>query len=76
MKVSEAVGATQPTEPGFYWATIYKPDDWQPVEVTTSVRGKLFAFFIGLERPVDLDECLWGPRITMPEDLAVEEAGR
>ena len=65
-----------PTEPGFYWAKMIPVGiRFAPVEVYMW-GGMLQAYGFGHTRMHPLDDFTWGPRITMPEDLAVEEAGR
>ena len=59
-----------PTEPGLYWAKAIS--EWLPVEVGP----RLEVFMLGNGDEFTLRDFDWGPRITMPEDLAVEEAGR
>ena len=66
-----------PTEPGWYFARHKLRSRIEPVEVAlmehdSSLRGLV----AGVPGSFDLDSLTWGPRITMPEDLAVEEAGR
>ena len=67
-----------PTESGWYFARHVDWDKYEPVEVIDDWRNRsgLAVLSVGHSCIFDFTDLVWGPRITMPEDLAVEEAGR
>ena len=54
------------------WDNIMRP--WCEADIESG--ECMMASVPGLEQCQPLEDFIWGPRITMPEDLAVEEAGR
>lgn len=72
---------TVPIEPGWYFARhtkcLYPWARFEPVELIDITWNNDFRVRVGgLATLLYPDTFTWGPRITLPDDLAVEEAQR